>query len=45
MAVFASSTGDNIVLSKSVGNFLKTVADSKNGNTEFEDRRVSVGGT
>jgi hypothetical protein len=45
MAVFASSTGDNIVLSKSVGNFLKTVANSKNGNSEFEDRRVSVGGT
>lgn len=45
MAVFASSTGNNIVLSESVGNFLKTVANSKNGNTEFEDRRVSVGGT
>lgn len=45
MAVFTSSTGDNVILSKSVGNFLKTVADSENGNTEFEDRRVSVGST
>jgi hypothetical protein len=45
MAIFTSSTGDDVILSKSVGNFLKTVTNSKNGNTEFEDSRVSVGGT
>lgn len=45
MAVFASSTGDDVVLSKSVGDFLEPVANSKNGNTEFEDSGVSVGGT
>jgi pantothenate kinase len=45
MAVFASSTCDNVVLSKSVGDLLKTVTNSKNGNTEFKDSRVSVGGT
>lgn len=45
VTIFAGGTGDNVVGVQTVGNLLETVANSQNGDAQFEEGGVDVGGT
>lgn len=44
MAIFSLDTSDDVGLVQSVGDLLQSVADSQDGDTEFEESRVDVRG-
>lgn len=44
MAIFSSGSGSDVVLAQTVGNLLQTVADTEDGDAEFEEGGVNVGG-
>lgn len=44
VAILTLGTGVDVLLVQTVGDFLQTVADTENGDTEVEDGGVSVGG-
>lgn len=44
VTILTLGTGVNVVLAQTVGDFLQTVADTEDGDTEVEDGGVSVGG-
>lgn len=45
VTVFSGGTGDDVVGVDTVGDLLQTVADTENGDTEFEEGGVNVGST